>query len=301
MRPGFRICVSLFLCLPLVAAGQMPSQDTKSPATSSPPPQHLPDAPSTSRSGPPKGAASTDSKKFQANVSNSTYQPLTDREKFDRFLKTTVSPYTFASAAMNATWLQVNGEPYAYGGGMNGWMTRFGAKMVDTEVRSFFSQFFFPTLLNQDPRYFPKGDGNVVERGWYAGTRVLVVRTDSGKATFNSSYLLSVAFSRALANAYAPEEQRNLRNTLLSIVGAYGGDAGSYVLREFWPDIMRLFRRHAPERVKQIEEKIPGELIGLPQEPVNSGSEPADDRQPAGHRGSPSRKRDCTPRGQCPP
>ncbi|MGE0405461.1 MAG: hypothetical protein AB7O65_04105 [Candidatus Korobacteraceae bacterium] len=194
------------------------------------------------------------------------YEPLTNRAKFDRFLRTTVSPYTFASAAMNATWLQINGEPYAYGGGMTGWSKRFGTRLVGTEVRTFFSQYFFPTVLNQDPRYFPKRKGNIFGRGWYAATRVLAGRHDSGRAVFNSSYLFSVAATRTLANAYAPADQRGVRNTTLSILGDYGSDAGSLVLQEFWPDIMRLFRRHAPKPLVDIQNKIPGELMGAPEE-----------------------------------
>jgi hypothetical protein len=195
---------------------------------------------------------------------------------------------------------------------MNGWTKRFGVNVVDTETRSFFSQFFFPAILNQDPRYFPKREGNVFERGWYAATRVLVVRADSGQSTFNSSYLLSVAFTRALSTAYIPENQQNFRDTMLSIVGAYGSDAGSYVLQEFWPDIMRVFRRHAPEPVVKIEQKLPPELIGAPKDAQGKNCTGSDcncsaDGQDAncaqqksggsGH--SPSRKEDCAPRGQC--
>jgi hypothetical protein len=192
--------------------------------------------------------------------------PLTHRQKFDRFLDHSTSPYTFASAGLNATWLQILGEPYSYGGGVNGWMKRFGVNMIDTETRVFFSQYLFPVLLNQDPRFLPKRKGNIVARGWYAATRVLVGRNDRGEPLFNSSYLFSVAASRALGNAYAPADRRNFETTMLRIVGAYGSDAGSLVLEEFWPDIMRIFRRHAPDRLKKIQKRIPPELVGVPEE-----------------------------------
>jgi hypothetical protein len=235
-----------------------------SAAQATKPGSDLPDSPSQSR----RASAAAD-RKPQAAVRReltvrSPYEPLTDRQKFNRFLRHTVSPYTFASAAMSATWLQINGEPRAYGGGMQGWGKRLGAGLADAEARTFFSQYFFPTILNQDPRYFAKREGTVFNRGWYAATRVLVGRNDAGDSVFNSSYLLSVAATRALANAYIPAEKRTFETTMLAIVGAYGSDAGSLVLREFWPDIMRVFRRHAPERLKKIQEKIPPEILGTP-------------------------------------
>jgi hypothetical protein len=86
---------------------------------------------------------------------DSTYVPLSSRQKFDIFLKRTYSPYTFASAAANATWAQMWGQWYQYGGGMQGWGKRFGATLADTEGRSFIQTFALSSLLHQDPRYFP--------------------------------------------------------------------------------------------------------------------------------------------------
>ena len=309
MQQVLRVAVVVILCLPVAAQETIEPRQAGQKAS-----QQLPDAPSAarnttaSRSQEPftvqqDSDASPDCLAQESNqtvVADAPYEPLSNRAKLNRFLRTTTSPFTFASAAMNATWLQINGEPYSYGGGMSGWGTRFGTKLVDTEIRSFFSQFFYPTLLNQDPRYFPRRKGNLFERGWYAATRVLVVRSDSGKAEFNTSYLLSVASSRAIANAYAPEEQRNLRNTMLSILGAYGSDAGSFVLREFFPDIMRIFRRHAPQPVVEIQEKIPDELIGVPPEAQASDCSPAEASRDSG-RHSPARNRDCPPGRHCRP
>jgi hypothetical protein len=39
--------------------------------------------------------------------------------------------------------------------------------------------------------------------------------------------------------------------------GALSSDAITYLLREFTPDLKRLFRIHAPKTVQKIEEKLP--------------------------------------------
>jgi hypothetical protein len=64
-------------------------------------------------------------------------------------------------------------------------------------------------------------------------------------------------FTAALTNAYYPERDRGFGNTMSRISGTLFADAGSNVLREFWPDIRRAFRKHEPEKMKKIEDRIP--------------------------------------------
>jgi hypothetical protein len=39
--------------------------------------------------------------------------------------------------------------------------------------------------------------------------------------------------------------------------GALRSDATGYLLREFTPDMKRLFQKHAPKKILKIEEKLP--------------------------------------------
>jgi hypothetical protein len=251
------------ICVSAAAQTKPPAPVPEKPRGSYSSAAELPDAPSKSRKVAAKGISSEKQEGQELTV-ESVFEPLSNQQKFQRFLSHTVSPYTFVSAGINSTWLQINGDPSSYGGGVNGWMKRFAVSMTDTEARAFFSQYFFPMILNQDPRYIPMRKGNLFARGWYAATRVVVGRSDNGNAVLNTSYLLSVGASKALSSAYAPPDKRNLETALLRIVGAYGSDAGSTVLEEFWPDIIRLFRSHAPKPLRQIEAKMPAQLMGVP-------------------------------------
>jgi hypothetical protein len=188
---------------------------------------------------------------------DSTYVRLSSRQKFGIFLKGTYSPYTFASAAANATWAQMWGQWYQYGGGMQGWGKRLGATLADTEARSFVQTFALSSLLHQDPRYFPAKKRGIIPRSWYAATRVLITKNDHGENTFNSSEMLGTLFVSSLENAYYPRHDRGFDETITRFIGAIGSDATSNLLREFWPDIKRIFRKHEPQRIKRIEEKFP--------------------------------------------
>jgi hypothetical protein len=246
------IYLSMVTC---IAAAQTPS-NSRTP---------LPDAPSAVQqhavSGKSQPVVAVPPSATTQTPAERPYRPLTPRQKFDHFLRYTYSPYTVASALYDATYAQATGDPAGYGGGMEGWGKRFGASMASTEARSFFGTFLFPTVLRQDPRYFPMYRGSMVRRGMHALSRLIATRADDGHTTFNSSGMLAIAFNESLKNAYMPERQRGLDITFSRMLGALQSDATGYVLREFTPDLMRMVRRHSPQRLRKIEEKIPTQVI----------------------------------------
>ncbi len=185
------------------------------------------------------------------------YTPLSARCKFDLFLTTTRSPYTFLSAGFQATLDQAQGQWPHYGGGMQGWGKRLGATLADTESRRLIQTFALSTILHQDPRYFPSQKRSLIARSWYAATRVVITRNDSGYNTFNTSECLGTLFTSALQNSYYPRHDRTFGDTMSRFTGALSSDAIGNLTREFTPDIKRLFRKHAPKRILRIEEKLP--------------------------------------------
>ena len=210
----------------------------------------------------PDPSCATASASSQSPLPNapSAYEPLSGHQKFNLFLQRTYSPYTFVSAAAEATWAQIWAQWPQYGGGMEGWGKRFGATLADTESRRFIQTFLLSTVLHQDPRYFRSQKKGFFPRGWYAATRVLVTRNDDDDNTFNSSEFLGTLFTSSLQNAYYPRGERSFGNTMNRFAGALGSDATSNILREFWPDIRRIVRKHAPERVRKIEEKVTSQI-----------------------------------------
>ena len=187
----------------------------------------------------------------------SAYLPLWKECKFSLFLRQTYSPYTFAAAGFEATWAQMWAQWPEYGGGMQGWGKRFGATLADTESRRLVRSFLLSTLFHQDPRYFPSDRKSLLGRAWYAATRVVITRSDTGRSEFNSSELFGALTVSSLQNAYYPAPSRTFGDTMSRFAEALGSDATSYVLNELTPDLKRLFRKHAPRKVKEIEQKIP--------------------------------------------
>ena len=216
-------------------------------------------------------------------IETPAYTPLSAHQKFHIFLQQTYSAYTFANTAFDAGWAQMTDDWPAYGQGTEGYGKRYGALLANHEAGSFFENFLFPTLLRQDPRYFRMGSGDgMVRRVSYAVSRVGITRADDGHNTFNSSLLLGLLFVDGLTNAYYPRPQRGFDDTMSRFGGGLISSAETNLLREFWPDMVRVFHKHEPEKLKKLEElekKMP--LSDKLSPPTDSTVSPPSQSQPA--------------------
>jgi hypothetical protein len=188
---------------------------------------------------------------------SAAYSPLSRHCKFELFVRQTYSPYTFSSAAFDATWGQLWGQWPQYGGGMEGWSKRLGATLADVESRRFIQNFVLASLLHEDPRYFPSDKTGLFSRAWYAATRVLVTRDDYGREVFNQAEFLGASFTSSLQDAYYPRPDRTLSSTINRFVGTLSGDATTNILHEFTPDLKRLFHKRCPQSIQRFEARIP--------------------------------------------
>jgi len=115
-------------------------------------------------------------------------------------------------------------------------------------------------MLHQDPRYFQSGHGSFTHRSFYALSRNLITREDSGKNEFNYSEVVGGAMSAAISTySYHPKgkyvttttpgvlryipSDRTLTNTAKVWGTQYGYDSLTLVVKEFWPDIRRKIRK----------------------------------------------------------
>lgn len=186
--------------------------------------------------------------------------PLTTRQKYAVVTRGSfdyvVYPwYGFLSAISQAE----NSEP-GFGQGWQGYGKRFGAAFADGTIENYMTGAILPSLLHQDPRYFQSGHGSFTHRTFYAMSRNLVTRTDSGKNDFNYSEVVGGALSAAISTySYHPKgkyvttttpgvlhyipSDRTLTNTAKVWATQYSYDTLTLVVKEFWPDIRRKLRK----------------------------------------------------------
>ncbi len=169
--------------------------------------------------------------------------PITARQKLTIASKDSFDyPIYFVSAAFAGLYQLENQNP-SFGQGVKGYAHRLGTSFADQTVGNMMTEGVMPALLREDPRYFRQGEGGVWARIWYAGTRVVVTRTDAGRTQFNFSEWVGNGAAAALGNWYYPGS-RGLDATFERTYTEVATDALSQELKEFWPDIKRKWFTH---------------------------------------------------------
>lgn len=152
-------------------------------------------------------------------------------------------PFTFVFTSITAGVEQATGEKEGYGQGAMGFAKRYGADFTDGFTNELFVVGVFPTLLHEDPRYYRLGHGNPWKRTAYALSRILITRGDSGGNRFNSSEFLGNIASGALSMTYYPSNERSVSGVFSRMSVEIGYDSMFNLLKEFYPDLKRKFRR----------------------------------------------------------
>jgi hypothetical protein len=170
---------------------------------------------------------------LRAPGAHDPYAPLSTRQKFQAFARTTFDPSAIVVVALGAGVTQPGNSQPQYGEGSQAFGQRAGAIAAGYGSATFFTEDLLPTVLHQDPRYFRKGDGNAPSRIWYAATRTLVTRQDSGRSNVNASFLGGFAMSVALSNSYYPDRNRNASDAASRYGLGLAVNAAINVVREF--------------------------------------------------------------------
>ena len=231
------------------AAQQDPAQQAPSaPTTSSSATQSTSEKekPTQGKSVPDKNAGTSNDRLFYTLPNFLTLEkgghvpPLTSKEKFKVVFRGSFDPviypwYGFLSAISQAE----NSEP-GYGQGWAGYGKRYGAAFADGTIENFITGAILPSVLHQDPRYFQLGHGSFAHRTFYAVTRNIVTRTDSGGSQFNYSEIVGGGMSAFISTySYHPSADQTVSNTMSVWATQYAYDTITIVVKEFWPDIHR--------------------------------------------------------------
>lgn len=180
-----------------------------------------------------------------AVTSRQNAPPLSHAEKFHLFAKSAFDPVELGIVGVQAALSQGENEFPAYGQGAEGYAKRYGASLTDEVSSGFLSNYLYPVLLKEDPRYFRLGEGSMRHRVFYSLKQEFVCHTDSGGRSFGWSNTLGAFSSGGLSNLYYPQADRGFGLTMSrgGIALLYGSVGG--LLDEFWPDInKKIHHRH---------------------------------------------------------
>jgi hypothetical protein len=71
---------------------------------------------------------------------------------------------------------------------------------------------------------------------------------------------MGTLLARSLTNAYYPSQERGFSDTMSRVSGSLLSTAQTNLTREFLPDLVKIFHKHEPEKMKELEEKMPTPL-----------------------------------------
>ncbi|MCL5743611.1 MAG: hypothetical protein M1541_06750 [Acidobacteria bacterium] len=171
------------------------------------------------------------------------FQKLTAGQKMTIARKDSLDSPVFLTSGLFGALYQLENQNPSFGQGMAGYGKRYAASYGDQVIGNMMTEGIVPAAFHQDPRYFRLGAGSKKSRAWYALTRIMVARMDSGRNSFNFSEWGGNAAAAAFSAAYYPDT-RNWNDNLQKLLIQCATDAFSNVLKEFWPDVKhRLHRR----------------------------------------------------------
>jgi hypothetical protein len=166
-------------------------------------------------------------------------QPMTVKEKVLGGMVNSVSLYSATGWLAAAGWEQLWNSSPNYGTDSGAFGERLGAAALRGVSEGVLSNSFFAPLFHEDPRYYVMGKGHpFIKRAFYAGTRAIITRTDSGKTTPNFSLIAGNLAGSALTIPYYPPLNTSFKEVMITFGGSIGGSALGFVVDEFIVDAL---------------------------------------------------------------
>jgi hypothetical protein len=180
---------------------------------------------------------------YRTSPSLQNYEPLTTAEKFKIASEDAFDRGTFGLALIFGAEGQLTNANRSFGQGAAGLARYWGASYGDFAIGDYMTEAIFPTLLRQDPRYFRRGTGSGWSRLGYAVGQIFWTHRDSGGTQFNYSEVVGNSVAVAISNSYYANN-RTAGDAASKLGMQLGVDTASNVLKEFWPDLERKFKRN---------------------------------------------------------
>ena len=189
--------------------------------------------------------------------------PLTPRQKFRAVAKGAFDPIQIPWYMTLSALSQAEDSEPAYGQGWEGYGKRFATTAADGTIENFMVGAVMPSIFHQDPRFFQSSEGSFTHRAWYAVSRIVITRGDSGHSQFNVSEVFGSALSASISTfSYHPRStilrtpngprfiasDRTLTNAASVWGSQLGYDTITIDIKEFWPDVHRkLAKKHSAD------------------------------------------------------
>ena len=154
------------------------------------------------------------------------FQPLTQRERNQLYVKTMTNPLGFAKAGLSAGLDQWNDKPEEWEQGASGYGKRFANILGQYSIQRTVT-FGLGSALHEDNRYFNSGKHGVWPRTGYALTSGFLARHDDGSRSLSFSQVGGVAAGAFLSRLWQPASQGSAGDGAVSLGSPWGATQAS--------------------------------------------------------------------------
>jgi hypothetical protein len=189
--------------------------------------------------------------------SNRDAAPMSSKQKFQLFFKSSTDWYVFAITAFDGE-LSLLGQEYpTYGEGGEGFAKYWGAAYADTFDGNLWGNAILTSWWKEDPRYYRMGHGKFIKRAGYAAFTTIWCKRDKGTWGPNYANVAGNFIGGAISNIYYPADQRGFgltmgRGASVTYEGIVGGE-----IAEFWPDIAQHFMKKRQQKLDRQDAQPP--------------------------------------------
>lgn len=169
--------------------------------------------------------------------------PLTAKRKLALAGWEQLQPYAFGTQILAAGWQHLLNSDPKYGTDKAGFGEKLGAATLRQGTQAVLADGAFAAIFHEDPRYYRKGSGRFLNRVVYAVMRVIVTRTDSGRAAPNYAQLVGYAGASALTMTYYPAVSATWPKTFQGYGISLAASALGNNVHEFLPEAKYLWLR----------------------------------------------------------
>ena len=249
----------------LIVAHSASAQEGSNGSGSQPAGQGLPNAPTPSQSSSATQTTSNDPTQnvsqalqakqtkrilgivpnFRAVTADVKLPPISTHDKFTLMLQDSFDYSSFIYVGILSGISQAQNSYPEFHTGAPAYARYYWHTFADTVNGNFMTEFLFPTVMREDPRYYTLGRGGLFKRTGYSISRLLITRNDQGERTPNISEIVGNGSAAGIASLYYPSSQRTWTKTGQRWATQVGLDGFSNVVKEFWPDVnAKLFHNH---------------------------------------------------------